>query len=148
MTTLYRRKPLREHFEPELPAAPVAALELEAEVEVALADVPGEVTLPEVPDTPEGRMPDVTLTDADVVVGTDVELELAVGSVLVTPVGGKLTLVDGPPVWCGGSVLELDAARVCGWVAEPEEDASLAMIVNAGLISPEVPSTALVVRSL
>lgn len=100
--------PVREAFEPPFPAAPVAALEPveDAEVDVAFVDVPEEVTLPEVPDTPEGRMPDVTLTDAEVVIETDVapELEVGAGSVRVTPVVGKLTLVARSVVWCGGSV--------------------------------------------
>ena len=127
--------------DPKLPA-PNAGLVLveDAEAEVSLADVPEAEALPEVPD----RTPDVTLAgsevDSETEVGED-DVALDRGSVRVTPVGGKLTVVNRSVVRCGGRVFVLDAARVWSLV----DAVSLPMIVKVGLMSPVVPNTAITV---
>lgn len=109
-------------------------------------------------DTPEGRTPEGTLTDeteeglaemeAEAAVdgegGVGREAELVPGSVIVAPEGRLTVVLDGSVVWCGGSVFDCrdgdeDAAGVvCG---RAEDDASVPMMVNAGLMLPESPNT-------
>ena len=126
--------------DPKLPA-PNAGLVLveDAEAEDSLAAVPEAEALPEVPD----RTPDVTLAgsevDSETEVGED-DVALDTGSVRVTPVGGKLAVVNRSVVRCGGRVFVLDAARV--WSLD---EVSLPMIVKVGLMSPVVPNTAITV---
>lgn len=80
---------------------------------------------------------EVLLPEPEVVVR--VEAEVVPGSVLVTPVGGRLTVVAGSVVWCGGSLCDLEAT----FTLVVREEVSVPMMVNAGLMSPEVPNTML-----
>lgn len=142
-TMVQRWTVVTETFEPTLPAPTVA-------VPVVDGDVAGDVaegvdaTPPDVTDTPEGRAPVGTLAETEVELsGVEVADKLGTGSVTVAP-GGRVTLVEGSPVWCGGSVFELELEAAWIFVGDgtaEEEGESLPRIVNVGLMLPELPKT-------
>ena len=86
---------------------------------------------------PEGRKTDV---DDDVEGAVVSGLEALGGIVVCMTLGGRLTVVDGCVVSWGGRVFELDTASACV-VGTADEDASVPMIVNGELMSPDEPNT-------
>ena len=111
----------------------------------------GEVAVEEaagVPDggtTPEG-METIAVVDTEAVA-------LVVGALEGSPVTGtpcgRLMLVVGSVVWCGGKVFELDAALTCVDAdADADAYASVPMIVKGALMLPEEPNTAILCANL
>ena len=86
---------------------------------------------------PEGRKTDV---DDDVEGAVVSGLEALDWIVVCMTLGGRLTVVDGCVVSCGGRVFELDTASACV-VGTADEEASVPMIVNGELMSPDEPNT-------
>lgn len=147
---------------PEFPvlvlAAAVAAPVLE-DAPVPVAEALGEVAVDGMADVPDGGT-----TPEGMEVRAVVELEpvagalaLVVGALEGSPVTGtpwgRLMVVEGSAVSCGGSVFELDAALMCvdadaDAVADADTDvdvdgdASVPMIVKGALMSPDEPNTA------
>ena len=106
-----------------------------------LGGVAEDEGVPEGGTTPEG-METMTVVEGEPVAEA---LALVVGAGEGSPVTGtpcgRLMLVVGSVVWCGGKVFELDAALTCVEV-DADEDASVPMIVKGALMSPDEPNTA------
>ena len=123
-----------------------AAVAVPEAVSVEDAAVPvdkaaGEVAVEEAAGVPDGgTTPEGMETRAVVELAA---LAVVVGALEGSPVTGtpcgRLTVVEGSVVSCGGSVFELDAALRC---VDAEAEASVPMIVKGGLMSPEEPNTA------